>query len=159
MDEQKNLRRCLVARIMCRCGELGLDRETRHQAQYIAVGKRDMRQCSVEELRKILEHLDRSGHARHDETHSSGFDKNEWRFVFKADVLRQPLLKKLYRIAEAWGKSKAYIEGIAQHMRGGVNNPLQLCSPERLREIVAACEIQRKRERGRGTQVEPQNVD
>lgn len=90
-------------------------------------------------------------------------EASEWLFVFRCPPDRQPLLKKIYRLAQAIGAlqtppvpamPKVWAEGILKQMRGHnaaayrpsqVDGPLEWAGDADLRMLVQALEIHRKR--------------
>lgn len=129
----------LLARLHCIKKEQGWDDDTYRDILATRTGKRSAADLDGPALARLVAALGAQTDNR---------KRTEWSFVFAASGERQPLLKKLYRIAQSWGKSKAYLEGIAQQMIGGETR-LEFCAPETLRGLVAACEAQRKREGAR----------
>jgi hypothetical protein len=132
---------------MTKRGCLAIDDDTRRVLVKRLTTLESLADCNLRQLDAVLDHLNRTAGCG-DEGTAPGFRKTDWSFVFRMPEDRQPLLKKLYRIAQAWGKSKAYLEGIARQM-AGATAPLEFCDAERLSAIVAACEVQKRREADR----------
>lgn len=128
------------------CRRLGIDDDTRRDIQLQLTGKSSLSDMHSGEVSRVLDHLNGRGNDHRD----------DWRFVFRLVPDRQPLAKKIYRLAERVGAimtlpvpvaSKAYIEGIARQMRG-CEQPLEFCDAGQLRSIVQALEVYLKRHGG-----------
>ena len=101
----------------------GLDDDTRRALieRFAGVGQRSSKDLTEDTAGRLLDHLKRR----------EGKPVNEWAFVFKAALVRQPYLKKIYRCAEKIGArqnppvkvmSKAWVEGSVKQSTG-LNRP------------------------------------
>lgn len=129
------------------CGKLKIGRDERHDLQRQITGKASLTEMTLPELDDVLSHLNRL---------ARGAQGDEWRFVFGLASDRQSYGKKIYRLAVRVGAlqtppvpvaSKAYIEGIASHMRG-CEQPLEFCDQAQLHKIIQALEVYVKRHGG-----------
>lgn len=151
--QRSNLQRIALA--ICGRKGLALSAEQRHEIQLDVTGKASMSEMSITQLEDLVAHLRRlqqlSAPAAADApaTGSPG----EWRFVFRMAKERQIYGQKIYRLAQRVGTlqdppvpvmSKAYIEGITEHMRG-TKQPLEFCDCPQLLKVIQALEMHIKR--------------
>jgi hypothetical protein len=138
-----------VKAVHAACRRLGIDDDTRRELQQRLTGKPSLSDMHSGEVGKVLDHLNRQGDNKAGERDAVA----EWRFVFHLVADRQPLGKKIFRLAERIGAgqtppvaviSKAYVEGITLQMRG-TTQPLQFCDAFQLRQVVQALEVFCKR--------------
>ena len=73
----------------------------------------------------------------------NGKRPNEWAFVDRSGVERQPLLRKIIMLARAAGYGRRYVDGIAAKMFN--IERLEFCAPDQLYRIVTALEFDRRR--------------
>lgn len=134
-----------IKAINAACGKLKIDREERHALQRDITGKASLTEMTLPELNDVLSHINRIARGAR--------PGDEWRFVFRLMPDRQTFGRKIYRLAERIGAaqqppvrvmSKAYIEGIAEQMRG-CKQPLEFCDTDQLRKVIQALEIYCKR--------------
>lgn len=134
-----------IRAIHAACRAAGLDDDARRDIQRQITGKESIKDMSFAEVSAVLDHLNMRS--------SAGA---EWKFVFRLVPDRRAHAKKIYRLAERVGRlqtpplaiaRKAYIEGIAERMRGCCTK-LEFCDADQLHQIVQALEVYLKRHGG-----------
>lgn len=134
------------------CKKQGLDDDTRRALieRFAGTGKRSSKDLTLATSGQVLDHL-------HSVTSQPGKSSNEWAFVFKAAIARQPYLKKIYRCAEKIGAkqnppvkvmSKAWVEGSVKQSVGlnhpsvasKVAKPLETCAIDELLTVIQILE-------------------
>lgn len=139
------------------CRTAGLDNDARRWLVESLTGCKSLTDCTLTQLDAVLDHLKkRNGSARAQRP-------RPWGFVFRATPERQPLLKKVYRLAERVGAMMQppvpvapphYVEGILAQSRGlrphanNVGVSIALCDPDQLRLVVQILEVYLKRHGG-----------
>lgn len=127
----------------------GIDDDTRRDLieRFAGAGKRSSKDLTAATAGELLDHLKRG----------PGKPANEWAFVFKAAIARQPYLKKIYRCAEKIGAvqnppvkvmSKAWVEGSVRQsvglnhpsIGGKASKPLETCSIDELLTVIQILE-------------------
>lgn len=128
-------RRAELARIHILAKELAIGRDEYEDLIFSLTRSRSAGDLDSAGRQQVIEHL--ASLARHYE--------NEW--ISRAAPDRQPLLRKIMKLAGTRGKK--YAEGISAHMFG--IERLQLCAPDQLHKIVAALVIDAKRRAAKGS--------
>ncbi|MDR3352835.1 MAG: regulatory protein GemA [Zoogloeaceae bacterium] len=159
-------RQKILAGIRAECAKQGIDDDTRRAMMRRIAGVGSSKDLTLKVAKQILWHLQQSSDAAPDKRKSraevpSGTPE-EWKFVFSQPKEKQPLLKKIFRLAETIGGlqtppvpviPKAWVEGIVRQMRGipagGAAVPLELVSGAELATLVQAMAVYIARQKKR----------
>ncbi|MDR3324323.1 MAG: regulatory protein GemA [Zoogloeaceae bacterium] len=140
--------------IRAECAKQGIDETTRKAMLSRIAGVGSSKDLTLKDAHRVLEHLRSTGRGMGKPAKDKKIG-DDWTFVFAATPARQPLLKKIYRLAETLGQaqtppvpvaSKAYVEGIAVQMVGATTL-LEFCDTDLLHKIVQALEVHLRRRR------------
>jgi hypothetical protein len=155
----------LKAGIRAECAKQGIDDATRRALMQSIAGVDSSTKLTLAEAKEVLWHLQKcSDRAKKPDARrrAEKGTPEEWRFVFSQPPERQPLLKKIYHLAEIAGSfqnppvavmPKHWVEGILAQMRGigGLAvTRLEICAKEELVALVQAlaAHVGRRQETG-----------
>ncbi|MDR3322981.1 MAG: regulatory protein GemA [Zoogloeaceae bacterium] len=146
--------------IRAECAKQGIDDDIRKAMLSRIAGVGSSKDLTLKDAHRVLDHLRQTGRGMGKPAKDKKIGA-DWKFVFSVTPSRQPLLKKIYRLAETLGQaqtppvpvaSKAYVEGIAVQMVGATTL-LEFCDTDLLHTIVQALEVHIRRNKLRGAAV------
>jgi hypothetical protein len=157
----------MLGGIRAECAKQGIDDDTRRALMARVAGVSSSKDLTLKDAKQVLWHLQKcSDGARPDAKKKAALrgTPEEWKFVFSQPPEKQPLLKKIYRLAETIGGlqsppvpviPKCWVEGVAGRMRGvgarrdasaKVITRLEMCTGAELATLIQAMAVYVRRQ-------------
>ena len=145
MTADPDTRRRELAQIHIARGQLGMAEDSYRDILFTVARVRSAADLDHVGRKAVLDHLKACGWKASAPKAEKENDRrpNEWAFVDRAGVERQPLLRKIIMLARASGVGRRYVDGIASKMFDIERR--EFCAPDQLYRIVTALEFDRRR--------------